>query len=153
MNIMHTKDHELIAKLNQHVHDLHYKLYPQYFKPYDFEDAQVIFEDMMNHEDFLFLVLEDGKEAIGYAWIEFRDYPDNVFKVGYRSIYVHQLGLVETKKYQGYGTKMMNYINELARSRGIDLIELDYWVGNDAAVAFYNKQDFKKYREFVYRKL
>lgn len=45
----------------------------------------------------------------------------------------------------------MNNIFKLANEKGIDLIELDYWLDNKNAKEFYEKYDFVKYREFVYK--
>ncbi|MDP1421362.1 hypothetical protein Q8G35_24050 [Peribacillus simplex] len=47
----------------------------------------------------------------------------------------------------------MECIYEIAKDRGIDLIELDYWFENSVAKDFYKKQNFIKYREFVYKQL
>lgn len=47
----------------------------------------------------------------------------------------------------------MECIYEIANDRGIDLIELDYWVENSIAKDFYKKKNFIKYREFVYKEL
>jgi ribosomal protein S18 acetylase RimI-like enzyme len=47
----------------------------------------------------------------------------------------------------------MNEVYEIAKKNDIDLIELDYWFENKAAKEFYEKQNFKKYREFAFRQL
>ncbi|WP_342670308.1 hypothetical protein [Bacillus solimangrovi] len=52
----------------------------------------------MHNEDFIFLLVEDDNEAVGYAWFEIRDYPENAFKKGYRSAYVHQISINETNE-------------------------------------------------------
>ncbi|MFS0890928.1 GNAT family N-acetyltransferase [Peribacillus frigoritolerans] len=67
--------------------------------------------------------------------------------------YVHQISIVETKRNKGYGSSLMKCIYEMANDRGIDLIKLDYWCENSVAKDFYKKQNFIKYREFVYKEL
>ncbi|MFH0070733.1 GNAT family N-acetyltransferase, partial [Peribacillus sp. NPDC056705] len=86
-------------------------------------------------------------------WIEIREYPENAFKKGYKSVYVHQISIEDTKRNKGYGSSLMEYIYEIANDRGINLIELDYWFENSVAKDFYKKQNFIKYREFVYKEL
>ncbi|WHX68246.1 GNAT family N-acetyltransferase [Peribacillus frigoritolerans] len=153
MNISQTRNYNSVAKLNKYVHDLHSNLYPKYFKEYNFENVKEVFKSLINNESFIFLLLEDNEEALGYAWIEIREYPENPFKKGYKSVYVHQISIVDTKRNKGYGSSLMERIYEIANDRGIDLIELDYWFENSVAKDFYKKQNFIKYREFVYKQL
>lgn len=153
MEIRTTRDYALVAKLNKPVHDLHFSLYPKYFKVYNYEEIKEVFKELIVNENFVFLLLEDNKEAVGYAWIEIRNYPENAFKKGYKSVYVHQISIVQTQRKKGYGTSLMKYIYKMADDNGIDMIELDYWLDNKIAKEFYKKHDFVKYREFVYKQL
>ncbi|MFU2018872.1 GNAT family N-acetyltransferase [Peribacillus butanolivorans] len=153
MKISQTRNYKLVAKLNKYVHDLHSNLYPKYFKEYNYENVKEVFKSLIKNESFIFLLLEDNEEALGFAWVEIREYPENAFKKGYKSVYVHQISIVDTKRNKGYGSSLMEYIYEIANDRGIDLIELDYWFENSVAKDFYKKQNFIKYREFVYKEL
>lgn len=153
MKIGQTKNFELVAKLNKPVHDLHYSLYPKYFNEYNYEEIKEVFKKLMKNENFIFLLLEDNHEAVGYAWIEIRYYPENTFKKGYKSVFVHQISVVQTKRKKGYGTSLMEHIYRLANDKDIDLVELDYWFDNNIAKEFYKKHNFVKYREFVYKQL
>lgn len=151
MKVSRTIDFELVAKLNKYVHDLHANLYPEYFKEYNFEGVKTFFQKIIDKEEFTFLLLEDDDLPLGYAWIEFRNYPDNAFKKPYKSIYVHQISISENQRKKGYGSKLMEEITEMAKANGINRIELDYWFNNEIAKNFYKKNDFVKYREFVYK--
>lgn len=152
MNITQTFNHEIIARLNKHVHDLHVKLYPQYFKEYKFETMKNFFQSIMNNNHFVFLLLEDDNESIGYAWIEMKDYLENPFRNPYKSIYVHHISIIDTKRKKGYGTILMDRVYDIAKENEIELIELDYWSENTMAKDFYEKHGFSKYREFVYKR-
>ncbi|WP_059170539.1 GNAT family N-acetyltransferase [Bacillus sp. FJAT-27445] len=151
MNISRTNDFELVAKLNKYVHDLHANLYPEYFKEYNFEEIKIFFQKIIDKEEFYFLLLEDDDQSLGYAWIELRNYPDNAFKKSYKSVYVHQISIVESQRKKGYGSELMNKITDIAKENGINKIELDYWFKNEIAKNFYKKNEFVKYREFVYK--
>lgn len=153
MEITQTNDFELVAKLNKPVHDLHCSLYPNYFNEYDYVEIKDVFKKMMGIETFIFLLLKEDKVGIGYAWIEIRDYQVNPFKKPYKSIYVHQINIMESKRKKGYGTILMRHIYDIARDKGINLVELDYWVENKIAKDFYEKHDFVRYRDFVYKQL
>jgi diamine N-acetyltransferase len=67
LKISRTKDYELIAKLNKYVHDVHTELYPKYFKEYDYDAIKDFFKGIMNNPNFIFLILEEGGQQLGYA--------------------------------------------------------------------------------------
>jgi ribosomal protein S18 acetylase RimI-like enzyme len=153
MKISQTTNYEIIARLNRHVHELHTKLYPKYFKEYNFEAIKEFFKGIISHPQHLFLLLEDDEQYLGYAWIELKNYPENAFKKAYQSVYVHQISISESHRKKGYGSKLMEEIDHIAKINHIDMIELDYWCDNDIAKSFYKKQGFTKYREFVYKEI
>lgn len=151
MRISLTKDYEIIAKLNKYVQDLHAHLFPEYFKAYNYVEVKNFFKEIMNKPNLIFLLLEDNEESVGYAWIEFKDYPESAFKKSYKSVYVHQISISELHKNKGYGSRLLEEIATYAQTNGINKIELDYWVDNEVAKNFYRKKDFVKYREVVYK--
>ncbi|MGN1399980.1 MAG: GNAT family N-acetyltransferase [Bacillus sp. (in: firmicutes)] len=148
-----TRDYEAIAWLNQFVHNMHVKLYPDYFKEYDYEGSKAFFKEMVNRPDILFLLAEEERENIGYAMLEKKEYPDTIFKKPYRSLYIHQISVSDRYKNKGYGTKLLEKACYLAKEEGIDKVELDYWLGNKEAEEFYFRKQFKPYRQVVMREL
>ena len=153
MNFFRTNNSELIAQLNEHVHTIHVKLYPEYFKDYKYESMIVFFNKFINNKEHLFLVLEENNEYIGYAWLELRANAESEFSKGFKDIYVHQKKKKKDYKGRGYGQAFMKKIYKIAKLYGINEIKLDYWIGNDEAAKFYKKQGFVKIREFVVKKL
>lgn len=153
MKISRTNDFEIIARLNKDIHDLHVNLYPDYFKEYNFDDISAFFKGVINKEEHIFLVLEDEDQPLGYAWIEIRNYPENAFKNAYKSLYVNNLSISAGQRNKGYGSKLMEEITHIAKTNGINKIELDYWSDNEIANSFYTRNDFVRYREFVYKKI
>ncbi|MGI8313946.1 N-acetyltransferase family protein [Halobacillus mangrovi] len=153
MRITETKDCALIAELNKHVHKLHVELYPTYFKPYNYEQMKAFFEDMVNHPQFVFFVLEAEGEARGYSWVEIRKHSENPFKKAYTSIYVHQISVEESYRKKGCGQKLMKAVERLAETHGASEIELDYWIDNKEAKRFYEKNGFVLFRECVHKHL
>ena len=153
MKIDRTNDYELVARLNKYVHDLHTNLYPDIFKPYNFQEVKAFFQGIIHRDEFIFLQLEDEGKPLGYAWIELRNLPENAFKKAYKSVYVHQISIVDSQRRKGYATMLMDRITDLAKENGINRIELDYWFNNKIARDFYKKNEFVKYREFVYKEM
>lgn len=153
MKVIRSKDYKLIAKLNRYVHDLHVRLYPEYFKPYDQESFTAFYKELIDQDNLIFLVLEDLFEPVGFAMVELKQYPETIFKKAYQSVYVHQISISDKKQNKGYGTMLMEEIETLATQKEIHRIELDYWSNNEIAKSFYKKNKFTIYREHVYRDL
>jgi ribosomal protein S18 acetylase RimI-like enzyme len=153
MEILKTYDYKLIARLNKDVQDVHVSLYPEYFNTYDFEAMRDFYMQHINNPNFDFLVIKIDKEFVGYAWIEEREYVENVFMKGYRFLFIHQISINKEYRNQGIGLQFMNKIEDIARERGIHRIQLDYWSNNISASAFYNKNGYTKFREFVYKEV
>jgi ribosomal protein S18 acetylase RimI-like enzyme len=153
VQVFRTIDFELVAKLNKPVHDLHHQLYPTYFKKYDYESMKEFFKSVIGNPNFIFLVIEDEHQHLGYVWIEMRTYQETAFRQQYQSIYVHQISITQTNRKQGYGTKLMEEVYKIGRENSIDLFELDYWSNNPNARKFYQKHGFEMYREFVFKNI
>ncbi|GAA5416739.1 hypothetical protein Pryu01_01777 [Paraliobacillus ryukyuensis] len=154
MKIRQTHDYHLIAQLNKTVHDLHHRLYPALFKPYNYNSVKNYIKEMINYSQFTFLIISnDYSEPVGYAWIEYREYPTDDFRYGYRSVFVRQLSIEEKAQHKGYGTALLNEIDNLAKVYQADQIELDYWYSNTQATQFYQKQAFQNQRIYVYKSL
>ncbi|MBU9720285.1 MULTISPECIES: GNAT family N-acetyltransferase [Bacillaceae] len=148
-----TTDWDTIASLNKSVQELHVKLYPNRFKEYNEKEIRGFFKQMIHNPNYLFLIVMENGVSIGYAWIELLNHPGTPFTKAHQAVYVHQISIIKQHQGKGYGTSLMKKIYEIAISKGIDLIELDYWIGNVEAQDFYKKQGFVKYREFVYKNL
>ena len=146
-------DYELIARLNKPILELHASLYPQYFTEYNFEATRDSFKQWVANENFIFLLLEGNHVPLGYAWVEIKNYSQTAFKKPYKSVFVHQISIIEDQTSRGYGSHLMNHIYDIAKSEGIDLVELDYWVNNERAKNFYKKQGFISKRASVYKRI
>jgi ribosomal protein S18 acetylase RimI-like enzyme len=153
MRIIQTKDYETIARLNEDIHNVHVNLYPEYFKAYNYEAIKAFFKRIIHKANFTFLLIESRQQYMGYAWIELKEYSENEFMRSYKSLFVHQFSIIEEERNKGFGGKLMDKITEIAATNHIRKIELDYWFNNDIAKDFYNKNGYKKYREFVYKEL
>ncbi|MFP7737917.1 GNAT family N-acetyltransferase [Priestia aryabhattai] len=153
MKISRTFDADMIAKLNQSVHQLHVELYPQHFQKYDVHQINKFFKEMMEYDRFIFLLAKDEGQHVGFAWLELKQYSQTVFKKAYESIYVHQINIVEQHKNKGFGSDLMKEIYSIARKKDIHTIELDYWSDNTIAESFYEKEGFVAYRKMAYKEL
>ncbi|MFE3896812.1 MULTISPECIES: GNAT family N-acetyltransferase [unclassified Priestia] len=153
MKISRTFDADIIANLNQSVHQLHVELYPERFQTYDFQKIHEFFKNLMKDDRFIFLLGENEGQHVGFAWLEIKQYSETVFKKTYKSIYVHQINIAEPYKNKGFGSSLMKEIYSIAREKEITTIELDYWSDNTIAESFYEKEGFVTYRKMAYKEL
>ncbi|MCL1631656.1 GNAT family N-acetyltransferase [Sporolactobacillus sp. CPB3-1] len=151
MTIRFTTDAALIARLNEPVQTLHAKLYPEHFKPYQFEKIRDWFEKVLiQDEASRFLVTEDEEGPCGYAWIQTINQKENPFKKASVFLEVHQFCIASPKRRKGLGTALMNRICQYAREQELNEVILDYWANNEAAEQFYRHQQFTVYRNVVH---
>ena len=142
MKIKRTKDYALIATLNRHAHDVHVEQYPDHFKPYNYDEIMPFYKNIIDKEEYIFLLIQDEHEPVGYAWIELKNYAENPFKLARKFVYVHQISVSSHARSKGYGSMLMAEIEAIAKENGITTIELDYWVNNEGARRFYEKQQY-----------
>lgn len=154
MEIQSTTDTTLIARLNEPVQNLHAKLYPEYFKPYDFDEIRKWFERVVEEDqESTFLVIRDEEQIAGYAWIQVFTRKENPFKKESKALKVHQFSIMPAERKKGCGTHLMNYICQSARDKGINEIVLDYWSDNEGAERFYQKHQFTVYQKAAHKLL
>lgn len=153
MEIIQSNDVEAITNLNRDIQNLHNSMFPWRFKEFDFNQTISFFKNMMDNQNHYFFIIQDNDQALGYAWIEIREYQENAFLHTYRSIFVHHISLAIEYQNRGLGKQLMNKVIEFASERKINRIELDYWSDNENAKKFYEKIGFNTYREFVFKDL
>jgi diamine N-acetyltransferase len=145
------KDAEAIARLNEHVHQPHHLRQPKIFKPYDYETALAVVTELLAKENAHGLIAYRDGEAAGYAIVLRRDYPPAFFQEGYRSLFIDQMAVKAGCQGRGIGEQLMTAIVELARSQGVERIELNVWEDNEGARKFYARCGFKTYTRNMYR--
>lgn len=153
MKLISTQDTHVLAKLNKTVHELHVRMYPELFKPYCESTMQVFFENMIKTSKYLFYIVVENEEAIGYVWLEKRYLEETPFKKATAYLYVHQISLEPHVQNKGFGKLVMKEVEDIAIHLDLHRIELDYWVSNEAAAAFYKRCGFVKQRVFVFKDL
>ena len=86
----------------------------------------------------LTFVLEDNKKLVGYVF-------GNIFTAN-RKKHCMNLAIAILQEYtgKGYGTKLMNTIEEYAINNGITRLELEVAKTNKVAISLYQKTGFEK---------
>ena len=85
-----------------------------------------------------FLVLEDDKIK-GYVAYHIKDKHDKI-------LWIDQLVIDENNRKQGYGKKLINKLQEIAKKEECKRIELDCWSFNQNAIDMYKHIGFDEQR-------
>jgi diamine N-acetyltransferase len=149
LSFVYTKDAAIIAALNEYVQQLHYQLYPQYFKEYSYEDTFQYLSKQLESENWFCILATMNNINIGYALFYIREYKENPFRKAYKGINIDQLSVNPEYKRKGIGKAIMNEIEAFAKKNNAVQIELTHWEQNDEAKMFYEKSGFKTNMRFI----
>ena len=87
-------------------------------------------------------ILEDDGVVVGYVWVKFTDVQDYNIMIAE----IMDLVVIPDYQHQGVGTKMLEYVEEIARKRGASLLRSDTGMENIASQKFHEKLGLKPYR-------
>ena len=142
MEIVETRNHEELARLNETVQSWHQLNFPNEFKPYNYQEVLTAFEKLLLNDNCIaFIALSDGI-SVGYllAFIERR--PDSVFQFEKKFFNIDQIFVVDSYRKQGVGKLLLDSSISFARRKGISEVQLNHWSGNKAAENFFVKNGF-----------
>lgn len=149
IDIRFSRDAALISRMNQPVQELHFKLYPEYFKAFSLEETTAFMAKQLEAENWHCIISSvDGKD-IGYALFFVRDYPENPFRKPYKGIHIDQISILPEFKNMGIGRAMMDKIEAFAKKEQATQIELTHWELNEDAKGFYAHLGFATNFRFV----
>jgi ribosomal protein S18 acetylase RimI-like enzyme len=94
-------------------------------------DMRSVLPGGLETPDHAVFVLESGGERIGLLWVGTREVDER------RILYVWDVEIDEAQRGRGFGRQAMLVAEELARSRGLDRIELNVFGGNAVARGLY----------------
>ncbi len=151
--IIETTDCQILAELNEEIQTLHYDLYPDQFKPYNFEMVEQAFEHFLDDGEAKAYVAMQDKVPVGYIIFKLKDSIESAFKYSSRTIYIDQVLVLENYKGAGIGEQLMDKAYAFAREHEVDRIELDHWSMNLTARYFFDKHGFQYYNERMYKEL
>jgi len=148
-----SKDAKAIALLNEPVQELHYKRYPEYFKPYSFEETHQYFLKQLEADNWFCYVVSENEKPIGYGLFFIREYKENTFRKSYKAVHIDQICILEKYRNQGIGKALVKKMEDFGRTMNASEIELTYWEKNIEAKGFYKLMGFESHVDFVSKKL
>lgn len=150
MNLVRTQDAKWIAQLNEPVQNLHHALYPNVFKPYDFNVVYAYFLNVIDKAHHHFIVCMDGERPVGYIWYEEVRREETAFSSARHYLYINQISVIKSQRGKGVGTALFSHVRAFAEQHNIHKIGLDYWVKNTSAKKIYEKLGFELEKEVAY---
>jgi ribosomal protein S18 acetylase RimI-like enzyme len=153
ISIVETRDHELVASLAEGVQDLHYRLHPEIFKPFDKEGIVAAVKGFFADETCRAYVAYDGNTAAGYVIAYIREAKENAFHYTIRSVYVDQIAVLQQHQRTGAGRMLLEAVERLAREHSITKLELDHWTSNAVAASYFRKNGYSLRKERLHKVL
>ena len=153
IQLKETRDIELLAALNDEVQQLHHRMHPHIFKPFDHKTIAGALRLFFEDKSCRAFVAWQGDKAAGYIIIFVKQVEENAFHHGRRFMYVDQIAVLEQFQKQGVGEALLKKAEEIAKKLSIDTLELDHWASNIVAAAYFRKQGYELCKERLSRKL
>lgn len=148
-----TTDARLIARLNRSIHEHHVRMNSDYFAEYEEEKIYESFLTLVGKPGHHFMVMEVEATPVGYIWFEEKVSEANAFRQAVRVVYVHHISIDPMYQRNGYGRRVMEWMEQWALDHQFRSIELDYWMNNTDAASFYGEIGFTPKRQIVMKKL
>ena len=155
INIRFAKENELarVNELRKQVNDLHVEGKPEIFR--------AGFNDELR--DFIYKIWKDPEQKIvvaelngvvcGFAILHHIHRPENPFMRERDLMDVDEYCVDKEYRRQGIATKMISFIRNYTKEKGIKRLELNMWEFNQDALAFYEAVGFKTYRRYMEMKV
>ena len=137
-----TRDHLVLARLNQPVQDLHAELHPSDFKPHDREAMEEAFESLLASDHTYAYVAHLVGRPIGYLLCMIKERPESAFQYEKKILYIDQISINPHYRRQGIGSLLMKTVEDLAARKEITVIHMDFWSNNKGAEAFFTEHGF-----------
>ncbi len=148
-----TIDARLIARLNRSIHEHHVHMNPAFFAEYEEEKIYEAFSTLIGRPGHHYMVMQLEATPIGYIWFEEKVGEANAFRQAVRVVYVHHISIDPMYRRNGYGRRVMEWMEQWALDHQFKSIELDYWMSNTDAASFYGEIGFTPKRQIVMKKL
>ena len=142
ITISETRDHTLVAALNEEVQTLHAQWHPDIFRPYDKEAVTVAMKQMLQQDNYkAYVTFYNGLPA-GSMVCYIKEVEENAFHYRMTTLYIDQLSVLEKFRGLGIGRMLLQQAEQLAKELGIQKLQLDHWNANTIAAQFFRRNGY-----------
>lgn len=135
-------DAALLARLSESIGREHVEAVPNRFRLASHEEARAEFARLLSVEGCEGLIAFLAELPVGYAIYKVTDRVDSPFSLPGRYLHLQHFSVEPAYRKQGIGRQLMESVKDVARSNQIEEIQLDVWLFNERAIAFYEAADF-----------
>ena len=156
MHIEQTKNPKILATLIQGTHEKFQKKYPHYFKSYQHSSAIEFFENVLEDEQNEFYVLYDlydGNEMVGFIWSSVEVKEETPLTEETHTLYIKKVVVHPKHRNRGYGQHLMEFVDELAKKKDCDFVEVELWYLDDDVVQFFRNRNFLIHKGIVWKEV
>lgn len=103
---------------------------------------------MIKEKDSDYILCVEDERVVGYALVEKRSSPSNVYDSFKEDnfVYVYEIVVLPEYRLKGYGKELLDGITEWGKNRSLTSIELNVLSNNYNAIAFYGCEGFSNYQ-------
>jgi len=136
-------DYEAVAALQREIQEAHWHAAPSYFQPPSAETlTRATFDGWLADADRELVVVTLASRVIGHAWLVVRARPATSIRPAMRVVEIDQLCVTASERGHGYGRRLLDDVDERARARKADAVELSVWLFNSDAIDVYERHGF-----------
>jgi len=142
------EDHPAVERLLRQIAQLHADLRPDAFRPASRKYDTQRYYGLLDDPDTPILVAQNEQgEVLGYAMLQVKAVGEgHPVLLPRQFLYIDDLCVDVDARGLGIGAALMAAVRELAKSRGIERIELNVWECNESAMRFYEHLGFQTQR-------
>lgn len=150
IEIVSTKDANLLARLNHDVQEIHHDIEPEIFKPFNLDDIETFFQKVLvNSSVEAYIAMVDDVPA-GYILLVENTTVENPFKYSCTTLHIDQICVESSYKGKGIGKALVDHAKRYAMEKQIKRIEMNYWTQNHNSGEFFRSQGFKNFNERLF---
>ena len=156
MHIQQTDNAKILATLIQGTHDTFAQKYPHYYKAYNLDEAIIFFEAALEDKKNLFYViydLFDGNEMAGFIWAYVDERKETPLTHATKTLYLKKVVVHPNHRNRGYGQELIAYVDQLAKEKSCNFIEVELWYAEDDVVQFLRKCNFEIHKGIVWKEV
>jgi len=151
IEILETKDYNLLAEMNEEIQLYHHQMQPNIFKPYNREAVRSFFRTTLTNENAVALIAKENETVLGYVLLFKIKFADNPFQYSRNYILIDQILVLKKYQLKGIGKQLLEATYTFAKSNYIENIELNHWTKNTIARNFFMKSGFEYYNEKMWK--
>jgi ribosomal protein S18 acetylase RimI-like enzyme len=150
MEIVSTRDANLLSRLNHDVQEIHHEIEPEIFKPFDQDHMETFFQKVLENSSVKAYIAKVDEIPAGYMLLAENTSVDNPYKYACTILHIDQICVESEFKGKGVGKALVDYAKQYAVSKQIKRIEMNYWTQNTNSGEFFRSQGFVNFNERLF---